>query len=115
MSLLDYTFEEFKIMDKSTSDDGYGGIRTVWTEGATINGALVYDNSSVMKVAEAQGSTASYTLTVRKNVDLDFYTVLKRSSDDRIFRILANSDENKTPDTAHLNMKQYPVESWNLN
>jgi hypothetical protein len=115
MSLLDAAFEEFIIMDKSTSDDGYGGVVTEWHEGATISGALVYDNSSMMKIAQAVGSTAAYTLTVRRNVDLDFYTVLKRVSDGRIFRILANSDDNKTPRAAHLDMKQYPVEEWKLN
>lgn len=115
MSLLDEAFENFIIMDKVTSDDGYGGVVIEWAEGATISGALVYDNSSMMKVAQAIGSTAAYTLTVRKNVDLDFYTVLKRSSDNRIFRVLANSDDNKTPESAGLNMKQYPVEDWKLN
>lgn len=115
MSLLYEVFEEFKIMDKTTSDDGYGGIITDWTEGASIQGALVYDNSSTMKVAQAIGSTATYTLTVRKDVDLDFYTVLKRLSDGRYFRILANSDDNKTPDSASLNMRQYPAENWSLN
>ena len=114
MSLLDSAFEDFKIMDKSTTDDGYGGVIPTWSEGASIKGALVYDNSGMMKVAQAAGSTASYTLTVRKNVDLDFYTVIRREKDGRTFRILANSDENDTPDSAHLNMRQYPVEPWIL-
>lgn len=115
MSLLDEAFESFTIMDKVTSDDGYGGVVTEWAEGATISGAIVYDSSAIMKVAQAAGSTAAYTLTVKKNVDLDFYTVVKRMSDGRIFRVLANSDDKKTPDSAHLNMRQYPVEDWALN
>lgn len=114
MNLLDEAFESFIIVDRSTVDDGYGGVIVTWTDGAEIKGALVYDSSSEMKVAQALGSTSSYTLTVRKNINLDYHMVLKRKSDNKIFRVIANSDENKTPDSAHLNMLQYAMEEWTL-
>lgn len=114
MSLLDDAFEGFTILDRVTHDDGYGGVVTEWTEGAQISGALVYDSSTQMKVAQALGSTSAYTLTVRKNVNLDYHMVLRRDSDGKIFRVMANSDENKTPDSAHLNMLQYAMEEWTL-
>lgn len=114
MSLLDEAFEPFVILDRTTSDDGYGGVVTQWVDGAEINGALVYDSSSQMKVAQALGSTSAYTLTVRKNVNLDYHMVLRRKSDSKIFRVVANSDENKTPRSANLNMLQYAMEEWTL-
>lgn len=114
MSLLDEAFEDFTIIDKQTIDDGYGGVITRWVDGATIQGAIVFDTSSEMKVAAAMGSTYSYTLTVRKNIDLDYHTVLRRKSDDKIFRILSNSDDRKTPKSAKLNMLQYSAEEWTL-
>lgn len=115
MSLLDEAFENFTIIDRITTDDGYGGVVTEWIDGAPFQGALVYDSSTTMKVAQAAGSTSSYTLTVRKNVNLDFHTVIRRESDGHTYRILSNSDDRKTPESARLNMLQYAAEEWVLN
>ena len=115
MSLLDEAFEEFTIIDKTTASDGYGGVVNTWVDGATIQGAIVYDSSSEMKVAQSLGSTSAYTLTVRKNINLDYHTVLRRESDKKVFRTLSNSDDRKTPKSAGLNMLQYSAEEWDLN
>lgn len=114
MSLLDDAFEEFNILNKIRSDDGYGGTYTEWVPGATIMGAMVYDNSSQAMIAQALGSTSVYTLTVRKDLELDYHDVLRRVSDGKIFRLTSNSDENKTPRSAGLNMRQYSCEEWVL-
>lgn len=112
MSLLEEAYEDFTIINKTVVDDGYGGTATVWTDGATIKGAMVYDNSTQMKVAQAMGVTASYTLTVKKSLELDYHTVLRRESDKKIFRLITNSDDNKTPVSAGLDMRQYNCEEF---
>ena len=114
MSLLENAYEDFIVINKSVVDDGYGGTTTVWSPGATIQGAITYDSSNGMKIAQSLGSTSIYTLTVKKNVDLDYHTVLKRKSDNHVFRTTANSDDRKTPESAGLNMRQYAVEEWEL-
>ena len=114
MSLLDEAFEDFKILNKIRVDDGYGGTKTEWSAGATIKGAMVYNSSNQALVAQALGSTSVYVLTVRKDLELDYHDVLRRESDKKIFRVTANSDENKTPKSAGLNMRQYPCEEWVL-
>lgn len=114
MSLLESAYEDFVIINKSVIDDGYGGTTNAWTDGATIQGAISFDASSGMKIAEALGSTSVYTLTVKKSVDLDFHTVFRRESDGRTFRVTANSDDRKTPNDAGLDMRQYSVEEWQL-
>lgn len=114
MSLLDDAFEDFRILNKIRTDDGYGGTKVTWEPGANIRGAMVYENSGQAMIAQALGSTSVYTLTVRKDLELDYHDVLQRSSDGKIFRVTANSDENKTPKSAGLNMKQYPCEEWVL-
>jgi hypothetical protein len=114
MSLLDNAYEDFTILNKSIVDDGYGGVEVVWTDGATIKGVMVFDNSTQMKVAQAMGVTSAYTLTVKKSIELDFHTVLRRESDKKTFRLTSNSDDRKTPDEAGLNMRQYSAEEWQV-
>lgn len=114
MSLLENAYEDFTIINKAIVDDGYGGQETVWTDGATIKGAMVFDNSTQMKVAQAMGVTSAYTLTVKKNIELDYHTVLRRENDGKIFRLTSNSDDKKTPESAALNMRQYSAEEWKL-
>lgn len=114
MSLLENAYEDFTIINKSIIDDGYGGTTTTWTDGATIKGAIYFDNSSQMKVARVMGVTSTYTLTVKKNVELDYHTVLRRESDGKIFRTTTNSDDKKTPNSAGLDMRQYDAEEWSL-
>lgn len=114
MSLLDNAYEDFTIINKSVVDDGYGGTTVVWTDGATIKGAIVFDSSTQMKVAQAMGVTSAYTLTVKKSVELDYHTVIRRESDKKTFRLTSNSDDKKTPEEAALNMRQYSAEEWKL-
>lgn len=114
MSLLEEAYEDFTVMNKSIVDDGYGGTTTVWSDGATIQGAIVFDSSTQMKVAQAMGVTSAYTLTVRKSIELDYHTVIRRKSDSKIFRLTSNSDDKKTPNSAGLNMRQYSAEEWTI-
>ena len=114
MSLLESAYEDFTILNKSIVDDGYGGTTTTWTDGATIKGAIVFDNSTQMKIAQSMGVTSSYTLTVKKSLILDYHTVLRRESDKKIFRLTSDSDDKKTPEEASLNMRQYSAEEWKI-
>lgn len=110
MSLLEEAFEEFTVVNKSMVDDGYGGVITEWTDGAVVRGAMVYNGSNEMRIAQALGSTASYTFTVKKDLLFDYHDVLRRSRDGQLFRIMNNSDDYRTPDSAGLNMRQYDAE-----
>lgn len=114
MSLLENAYEDFTILNKSIIDDGYGGVTTEWTDGATIKGVMVFNNSTEMKIAQAMGVTGAYTLTVRKNIELDYHTVIRRENDSKLFRLTSDSDDKKTPEGAGLNMRQYSAEEWSL-
>ena len=114
MSLLENAYEEFTVINKSVVDDGYGGTTVTWTDGAKIMGAIYFDSSTQMKVAQVMGVTSAYTFTVKKNIELDYHTVIRREDDGKIFRITSNSDDKKTPNTAGLDMRQYSAEEWSL-
>ena len=114
MSLLDEAMESYIILNKTTADDGYGGVITTWTEGAKIQCAVQFNNSIQAKVGEAQGVSSVYTLTTRKNVNLQFHDVLRRVRDGKVFRITSDGDDLYTPASAGLDMRNVSAEEWML-
>jgi hypothetical protein len=114
MSLLSEAMTDFVIINKSYVDDGYGGTTVTWTEGATIKGAMVHNSDLQSRIAEVMVSQNLYTFTVGREIELDYHTVVKRVSDNKIFRLTSNSDDKKTPPSATLNMRQYSAEEFEL-
>lgn len=114
MSLIDKVMEDFILVDKKSQDDGYGGVEEVWVDGASVKGALVLNSSMQAKIAQKEGVNDVYTLTTKKNVNLAFHQVIKRVSDGQIFRVTSNGNENKTPKTSKIDMRQVSCERWQL-
>lgn len=114
MSLLSQAMESFTIMNSLTVNDGYGGVTRTWSEGATFQGALVHDSTTQALMAQALGVTSMYTLTTSRNVVLRFHDVVKRNSDGSVFRVTTNGNDEYTPQTATLDMRQVKMEAWTL-
>ena len=112
MSLLDDMMEQFHIMDKVTSDDGYGGVTTEWKEGATFQGVATFDSSMQARAAEKQGVTSMYTVTTSKSVVLQHHDVIKRDRDGKVLRVTSDGDDKYTPASAGLNMRQVSAEEF---
>lgn len=114
MSLIDVEMKECTMLDKTTVADGYGGIVEVYNDGAPFDAAVVLDDSIEARTAEKQGVTALYTVTTRKNINLQYHDVFRRESDKKIFRVTSDGDDKRTPRTASLNMRQVSAEKWKL-
>lgn len=114
MSLLDEAMETMVLMEKNRQPDGEGGFIQSWEEGSEFEAAISFDTSMQARIAEQQGVKSLYTVTVRKNVILDYHDVFKRLSDGKIFRLTSDSDDSFTPDSASLNMRQFTAEEWKL-
>jgi len=112
MSLLHESMEECTMLDKISVEDGYGGFYTIYQDEANFNAAVVLDNSMQSRIAEKEGVTALYTVTTEKNINLQFHDVFRRNSDQKIFRVLSDGDDKKTPNSALLNMRQVSAEEW---
>lgn len=114
MSLLSEAYETCTMIDKTTEPDGYGGIHTVWRDGAAIKAAFSFDNSTQGRAAAAQGVKGLYTIITERNINLQFHDVLRRESDGKVFRVTSDGDDKKTPRSAGLNMRAVSAEEWSI-
>lgn len=114
MSLLDVFQNTCVLMEKRREIDGEGGFKEEWVEGVNFSAAIVYDTSIEARVAERDGVTSLYTVTVSKNTKLDYHDVFKRLSDGKIFRVTSDSADKHTPSTASFQVAQFTAEEWEL-
>ena len=110
MSLLADAMEECAYIDRTTQDDGYGGIISVWSEGAHFNAAIVYDTSLEARRAEAEGVKNLYTVTTQKTVTLMYGDIFERASDGKIFKVTSDGSDKKSPISATLDMRVVTAE-----
>lgn len=115
MSLLDEAMDECVYLNKSKVPDGYGGSRDEWTDSnATFMAAITFDTSMEARLADKQGVTSMYTVTTKKDINLEYHDVFRRLRDNKIFRVTSDGDDKYTPVSASLNMKQVTAEEWSL-
>ena len=114
MSLLSEAMETCRMIDKTTQPDGYGGFVPAWTPGATFDAAIALDASIQAQVAQAEGVVGAYTVTTRRNVNLQFHDVFRRESDGKVFRVTTDGDDRKTPNSAGLNMRVVSAQEWSI-
>lgn len=114
MSLLDSAFEKFTMLDKLTAADGMGGIITRYVDGAKISAAAVLMSSAEATIAQALTNKEAFTITTRRNVNLQYHDILRRESDGKIFRVTSDGDDLKTPPSATLDMRNVSAEEWSI-
>lgn len=114
MSLIHEAMEDTIIMNKTTVPDDYGGVDTVYVEGAHINVAYSFDGSTQARIAEQEGVTNRYKLSTRKSINLQYHDVVKRVRDGKIFRVTSDGDDNMTPSSASLDLRQVEAEQWEI-
>lgn len=113
MSLLDEYKETFAFMDKSHVSDGEGGYTITWTQSeATFKAALRFDNSVQAKRAQAEGVSDIYTIITDRSIDLEHNDVVKRLDGGTTYRVSTSGKDNKTPNSAGLNMRAVSAELW---
>lgn len=114
MSLIDVMMERCVMLDKRTIPDGLGGFTHEWQEGATFRAAIVKNSSLEARVAEKQGVTEIYTVTVNRGLTLQYHDVFRRVSDGAVFRVTSNVKDSETPNVATFQIGQVTAERWEL-
>lgn len=114
MNLIDTMKERCTMLDKSTIPDGMGGFTVAYTDGATFTAAIVKDSSMQARIAEKQGVTEVYTVTVEKSLTLEYHDVFRRDVDGAVFRVTSNVHDSRTPAAASFAFGQVTAERWDL-
>lgn len=114
MSLLDNAMTPCVLMDRTTVPDGAGGYVPTWVDGAQFDAAITFDTSIQARIGEVQGVKSLYTVTTRKIMNLQGRDIFRRLEDGKIFRVTSDGDDNKTPSSARLNMRQVTAEEYTL-
>lgn len=114
MSLLNDAMENCTFLTKTIESDGMGGYTTVYTDGISFRAAVTYANGVEARIAQAQGVRNLYTVTTGKEIALEYHDAFRRERDGKIFRVTSDGDDNLTPNTATLNMRQVSAEEWSL-
>ena len=114
MSLVERAMENCYIMDKTTAPDGYGGVKTIYSEGAEIMVAFSFNSSTEARIASQQGINNRFTLLTKKSILLRFPDIIKRVRDGKYFRITSDGDDNRTPNTAGLDLRAVEAEEWEI-
>lgn len=114
MSLLDEAMESCILLNKSTVADGYGGYVTTYTDGAEFQAAIVFNSSIQALQAQKMGVTSVYRVTVRRAMSLEYHDVFRRERDGKIFRVTSDGDDEYTPKSATLDMRQVTCEEYAL-
>ena len=110
MSLLAEAMEDCQFIDKTTVDDGYGGIKPSWVDGAEFQAAVVFDTSLEARRAEKEGVKNLYTVTTRRNVTLMYGDIFRRLADEKIFRVTSDGTDKKSPLSGSLDMRVVSAE-----
>lgn len=112
--LYENFMEDFVMIDKKTIPDDLGSFTTEWSEGARFRAALIKDKTLAARVAEKEGVTEIFTLTVKKGTPISNEDVFKRIADGSIFKVTSNIKDSETPKKATFQIGQVTAKSWEL-
>lgn len=112
MSLLNEAMGKCTLVYLITVDDGRGGYDQQWIEGATFDAAITFDTSIEARMAEIQGVSSLYTVTISRDFILEYHNVFRRERDKKYFRVTSDGDDKYTPQSATLDMRQVTAEEY---
>ncbi|MBQ9041419.1 MAG: hypothetical protein IJ111_01225 [Eggerthellaceae bacterium] len=100
----------YKLVEK----DGEGGHNVRWIDGAPFKAAIHRENTLNARVAEKDGMTDVYTVTVNPETSLPFHSVFKRLSDGKTFRTTSDTADRHTPTMSTFQFARVAAEEWEL-
>lgn len=112
--LYEKMMDDCVLLEKVRTPDGMGGWNPTWTEGASFRAAILKNSTIEARIAERQGITEVYTISVSKRTPLDYMDVFRRVSDGQTFRVTSNMKDNQSPAFTSIDFGQVTAEAWEL-
>lgn len=114
LNLLETMMEDCCFLDKVRRDDPYGGYETVWQEGANFKATVIKNSTTEAQIAEKEGIEEIFTIVTKKSAMLDFGDVIKRKSDNAIFRVTSRAVDSTAPAVSTVQIAKVSAERWEL-
>ena len=114
MSLIENMMEDCTFLNHLRTEDGYGGYKEVWQDGAKFKATIIKNGSPEVKVAERQGMSEIFTVVVKKGFPLDFHDAFRRDSDGATFRVTSITNDSDAPDASTVKIAKVTAERWAL-
>lgn len=103
-----------EVLLETKAADSEGGQATVWAPGAAFNAAITPNNNVERVLAERQELTVYYDVLTDKPDALDYFTVFRRQTDGRTFRVTSRGPDLVTPASASFAFSKFTAEGWDL-
>lgn len=114
MSLLpEYTYT-CTFINKIKKKDRYDEWITAYVDGDEFDAQIAQVFSNEAKIAAAQGVKNTYNITTSRALMLKYDDVFRRNKDGTVFRVTSSGEDNKTPPSAFLDMRQVTAEEWKI-
>lgn len=114
MGLIDESMENCILLDHVSVPDAVGTFTRQWVDGAKFTAAITKNSTMEAKIAEKQGVTEVYIVTVYKGVKLEYHDVFRRELDGLTYRVTSNIKDKETPYRASFQIGQVSAERWDL-
>ena len=112
MSLIQSMMEACTLLNHIREDDGYGGTKEYWSDGATFQAAVIKNSSTEAQIAQQQGVNELFTIVIQKGFQLDYHDVFRRQSDGQTFRVTSNVADSEAPDASTVRIAKVTAERW---
>ena len=106
--------EECVFLNKTHTDDAFGGYKPAYADGVHFMAAIGKDRSPVVKVAEKEGLAEAFTVVVNQGFQLDFHDVFRRVSDGSVFRVTSRAKDSVAHKASTVKIAVVSAERWEL-
>lgn len=113
-NLLDGLMTDCRMMDRTTEADGFGGVKEKYLPGAAFKATIRKDGSTEAIIAEKNGLSETFTVVVNKRIRLRHDDVIRRESDQQIFRITSDTLDSEAPEASTVKITKCTAERWEL-
>lgn len=110
-TILENYTDAYVFQKKTRVPDGAGGFVSTYKDGESFLGVYRHDSSIEAQEAEREGSASTYTLFVDKAIGFEYHDIIKRKSDNTLFRV-TEPEGKSTPSISHMNLKCIKCEKW---